>query len=68
MTSKPRQTTDFVARIGNWDNFLAAITIAVILYAVFAVPNFASAFNISQAVAGISERALIVLPSEAFWR
>ncbi|MFK0335594.1 ABC transporter permease [Rhizobium sp. NPDC090275] len=62
MTSKPKQTTDFVARIGNWDNFLAAITIAVILYAVFAVPNFASPFNISQAVAGISERALIVLP------
>ena len=62
MTSKSKQTTDFVARIGNWDNFLAAITIAVILYAVFAVPNFASAFNISQAVAGISERALTVLP------
>ena len=27
-----------------------------------AVPNFATGFNISQAIAGVSERALIVLP------
>ena len=26
------------------------------------MPNFATAFNISQAIAGVSERALIVLP------
>ena len=31
-------------------------------YAVTTVPNFATAFNISQAIAGVSERALIVLP------
>jgi rhamnose transport system permease protein len=62
MTTDAKRQTDFIARIGNWDNFLAAITILVILYAVFEVPNFASTFNISQAVAGISERALIVLP------
>ena len=62
MTANPKHGSDFVARIGNWDNFLAAITILVIIYAIFEVPNFASTFNISQAVAGISERALIVLP------
>lgn len=62
MTDKSKHKTDFVARIGNWDNFLAALTILVIVYAIFEVPNFASTFNISQAVAGISERALIVLP------
>lgn len=62
MTDKLKHKTDFVARLGNWDNFLAALTILVIVYAIFEVPNFASTFNISQAVAGISERALIVLP------
>ncbi len=49
-------------RYGNWDNFLAGLTIVVVLYAIFGVPNFFTAFNISQAIAGISERALIVLP------
>ena len=27
-----------------------------------AVPNFATAFNLSQAVAGVSEKALLALP------
>ncbi|WP_337268489.1 ABC transporter permease [Oryzifoliimicrobium ureilyticus] len=62
MSDRVDNKTSIVARIGNWDNFLAAITVAVLFYAVLEVPNFASAFNISQAVAGISERALIVLP------
>lgn len=62
MVEKSKHQSDFVARIGNWDNFLAAITIIVILTAILAVPNFASSFNISQAIAGVSERALIVLP------
>ncbi len=62
MTRPSDTAPDFVARFANWDNFLAALTIAVIAYAVLFVPNFASAFNISQAIAGVSERALIVLP------
>ncbi|TCM44695.1 monosaccharide ABC transporter membrane protein (CUT2 family) [Rhizobium sp. PP-F2F-G48] len=62
MATKSRHQPDVIARIGNWDNFLAAITIVVIVYAIFEVPNFATTFNISQAVAGISERALIALP------
>ncbi|MCX5577804.1 ABC transporter permease [Kaistia terrae] len=62
MSGKSTGSTEFVARFANWDNFLAILTIALLVYAVFFVPNFASAFNISQAIAGVSERALIVLP------
>ena len=62
MSANSDRSPDFVSRFANWDNFLAVLTIAVIVYAILGVPNFASVFNISQAVAGISERALIVLP------
>lgn len=62
MSANSERHPDFVTRFANWDNFLAALTIAVVAYALLGVPNFASVFNISQAVAGISERALIVLP------
>ena len=54
--------TSLIERIASWENFLALLTVAVLAYAVLAVPNFATAFNISQAIAGASERALIVLP------
>ncbi|ACS60771.1 inner-membrane translocator (plasmid) [Rhizobium leguminosarum bv. trifolii WSM1325] len=62
MSTNSERNPDFVTRFANWDNFLAALTIVVVGYALLGVPNFASVFNISQAVAGISERALIVLP------
>jgi rhamnose transport system permease protein len=62
MSAKPERDQDFVSRFANWDNFLAVLTIAVIAYALLAVENFASVFNISQAIAGVSERALIALP------
>jgi len=62
MTTNSGRNLDFVSRFANWDNFLAVLTITVIVYALLGVPNFASVFNISQAVAGVSERALIVLP------
>lgn len=52
----------FMQRFANWDSFLAAMTLSVLAYAVLAVPNFATAFNLSQAAAGISEKALIVFP------
>jgi rhamnose transport system permease protein len=51
-----------IERLANWDNFLAILTAAALSYAAIEVPNFATAFNISQAIAGVSERALIVLP------
>jgi rhamnose transport system permease protein len=49
-------------RIGAWELFLAGLTIAMMLYACLAVPNFTTAFNLSQAAAGVSEKALLVLP------
>jgi rhamnose transport system permease protein len=49
-------------RIATWDNFLAILALATLAYAIGDVPNFATSFNISQAIAGVSERALIVLP------
>jgi len=48
--------------LATWEAFLAVLTVAVILYALIALPTFATLFNLSQAVAGVSERALIVLP------
>ena len=49
-------------RAATWDSCLGLLTSVFILVSVFAVPRFATAFNISQAIAGISEKALIVLP------
>lgn len=51
-----------IERIATWENFLAVLTFAALAYAITMVPNFATGFNISQAIAGVSERALIVLP------
>jgi rhamnose transport system permease protein len=51
-----------IARLLNWDAFLALLTLALLAYALLALPTFPTAFNISQAIAGVSERALIVLP------
>jgi len=53
---------DRFRRLAGWEAFLAVLTLAVILYAVLGVPNFATSFNLSQAAAGVSEKALIVLP------
>ena len=46
----------------TWETFLAAMTLSVVGYAILNVPNFAETFNLSQAAAGISEKALIVFP------
>jgi rhamnose transport system permease protein len=50
-----------LARLG-WVGALALVTLVLIACAVLWVPHFATAFNISQAAAGISERALLTLP------
>ncbi len=52
----------YLQLFATWDTFLAAMTLAVVAYAVVYVPNFATTFNLSQAAAGISEKALMVLP------
>jgi rhamnose transport system permease protein len=46
----------------SWDSFLGIVTLGFFGYAAVFVPGFLSVFNISQAIAGISEKALIVLP------
>jgi rhamnose transport system permease protein len=53
---------ELIVRLANWDTFLGLLTVTTLTYAAIAVPNFATAFNISQAIAGMSERALVVLP------
>lgn len=50
------EATDF------WDLLLAVVCLAVFLYAAIFVPNFLSAFNLSQIAAGVSEKALLILP------
>ncbi len=48
--------------LSAWDLFICLVAIAVAVFGIVAVPNFGTAFNISQVIAGASERALIVLP------
>ena len=40
----------------NWDLFLAILALLTLGYAAAFVPGFATAFNISQAIAGMSEK------------
>ena len=54
--------TGLIERFATWENFLALLTAGMLAYALLAVPKFATAFNLSQVIAGVSERALIVLP------
>ena len=49
-------------RFASWETFLAVMALGLLGYAVLAVPNFTSAFNLSQAAAGVSEKALLALP------
>jgi rhamnose transport system permease protein len=55
-------TREVLTRWASWETFLAILTLLLIACAAYAVPAFTSAFNISQAIAGISERALIAMP------
>lgn len=48
--------------ISGWDAFICIVALATALTGLAAFDNFNSAFNISQMIAGASERALIVLP------
>lgn len=54
--------TRWMSRVATWESFLAVLTLGLIAYGLAAVPTFATTFNISQAIAGVSERALMVLP------
>ncbi len=49
-------------RIDGWDMLLAGLLIAAITAGVVLFPSFATPFNLSQLVAGVAEKALLVLP------
>lgn len=51
-----------LARFIAWESFLGLAVVALFTYAAIFVPGFFTSFNISQAIAGVSEKALIVLP------
>ncbi|XKM43661.1 ABC transporter permease (plasmid) [Rhizobium ruizarguesonis] len=46
----------------TWEFFLAAVTIALIILGAITTRGFVTTFNLSQLAAGVSEKALIVLP------
>ena len=46
--------------VDPWNLLLAALTLAVFAYGAAEVPNFLSAFNLSQLAAGMAEKALLV--------
>ncbi len=45
-----------------WALLLGILTLAVLAYGAILVPNFGSAFNLSQLAAGMVEKALLILP------
>jgi rhamnose transport system permease protein len=51
-----------LAGLASWESFLGVTVAAIFAYSAYSVPGFVTGFNISQAIAGVSEKALIVLP------
>jgi rhamnose transport system permease protein len=49
-------------RLTQWHYLLAYATVVIAIIAVIALPSFGGTNNLSQLVAGMSERALIILP------
>ena len=50
------------ARFARWETLLGGLAVAVVAWASLTVDGFTSSINLSQAVAGMSEKALIALP------
>ncbi|MCV0425065.1 MAG: ABC transporter permease [Roseibium sp.] len=48
--------------VSAWDIFICALAFCVLIVGLVVFPNFGTQFNISQLIAGASERALLVLP------
>lgn len=48
--------------ISAWDLFICAFALIMLIAGLVMFPNFGTAFNVSQLIAGASERALLVLP------
>jgi len=51
-----------IQRFANWNGFLGILFACLLIYATISVPHFASPFNLSQAAAGVSEKAMLLLP------
>lgn len=51
-----------LGRLAGWNGFLGIMFACIIFYASTSVPHFATAFNLSQAAAGMSEKAILLLP------
>lgn len=51
-----------LARLASWDSFLGVTAVVVFACCAYFVPGFLTEFNISQSIASVSEKALIVLP------
>ena len=49
-------------RPASWEAFLLLILLGMLAYGALAVPGFGSAFNLTQAAAGMAEKAVLVLP------
>lgn len=56
------QLRALLSRLDPWSLLLAALTIGVFGYGIIFVPNFFTAFNLSQLTAGVAEKALLMLP------
>ncbi|WP_398499051.1 ABC transporter permease [Variovorax sp.] len=52
----------WLGRAASWEGFLALLVLLVAAYGWARVPGFATSFNLSQIAAGVSEKALLVLP------
>ena len=48
--------------LGSWDFFLALLFVCAFAYACVSVPHFSDPFNLSQASAEMTEKALMLLP------
>jgi rhamnose transport system permease protein len=51
-----------IQRLANWNGFLGVLFTCLLVYATITVPHFASPFNLSQVAAGVSEKAILLLP------
>ncbi|HEY6841961.1 MAG TPA: hypothetical protein VI114_12130, partial [Chthoniobacterales bacterium] len=54
--------TKIASILGSWDFFLAILFFGTFTYACISVPHFSDSFNLSQACAEMTEKALMLLP------
>jgi rhamnose transport system permease protein len=50
------------SRFASWEVLLLFVLLGMLVYGALVVPGFGAAFNLTQAAAGMAEKALLVLP------